>query len=86
MLSGDRNRLREHTETVETRLPGEFLKWARTSDARYRQSAGQVNCLADRVDIVEDRVSALERKCAGPLKTWCLYIGALSLRVDGVTL
>jgi hypothetical protein len=58
-------RLREHTEAVETRLLGEFWKWARTADARYRQSAGQVTGLADRVDIVEDRISALERRNAG---------------------
>jgi hypothetical protein len=58
-------RLREHTEAVETRLLGEFWKWARTADARYRQSAGQVTGLADRIDIVEDRISALERRNAG---------------------
>jgi hypothetical protein len=58
-------RLREHTENVETRLLGEFWKWARTADARYRQSAGQVTGLADRVEIVEDRISALERRNAG---------------------
>jgi hypothetical protein len=57
-------RLREHTEGVETRLLSEFWKWARTADARYRQSAGQVNGLAERVDLVEDRVTALERKIA----------------------
>jgi hypothetical protein len=57
--------LREHTEAVETRLLGEFWKWARTADARYRQSAGQVTGLADRVEIVEDRISALERRNAG---------------------
>jgi len=57
-------RLRGHTEEVETRLLGEFWKWARTADARYRQSIGQVNGLAERVDIVEDRISALERKIA----------------------
>ena len=57
-------RLREHTEAVETRLLGEFWKWARTADARYRQSTGQIHGLADRVDIVEDRVAALERKIA----------------------
>ena len=29
--------LRQHTEEVETRLLGEFWKWARTADARYRK-------------------------------------------------
>ena len=64
-LNAMESRLREHTEEVETRLLGEFWKWARTADARYRQSAGQINGLADRVDIVEDRISALERRSAG---------------------
>jgi hypothetical protein len=64
-LNAMESRLREHTEVVETRLLSEFWKWARTADARYRQSAGQINGLADRVDIVEDRISALERRNSG---------------------
>ena len=54
-------RLREHTEAVETRLLTEFWKWARTADARYRQSQGLVSRLDPRMSLVEDRVSELER-------------------------
>ncbi|MGA2713842.1 MAG: hypothetical protein ABSG41_12115 [Bryobacteraceae bacterium] len=36
-LESMETRLREHTEVVETRLLGEFWKWAKTTDARYRQ-------------------------------------------------
>ena len=56
--------LREHTESVETRLLGEFWKWARTADARYRQSTAIVGSLDDRVQAIEDRVADLERRKA----------------------
>jgi hypothetical protein len=55
------SRLREHTEETETRLLREFWKWARTADARYRQNSGVVTGLDERMAIVEDRVTALER-------------------------
>lgn len=42
-------RMREHTEVVETRLLGEFWKWAKTTDARYRQHQGTVTTLDERV-------------------------------------
>ena len=54
------SRLREHTEVVETRLLGEFWKWAKTTDARYRQHQGTVTTLDERVSLVEDRITALE--------------------------
>lgn len=53
--------LRQHTEAVETRLLGEFWKWARTADARYRQHRGAVTSLDERVALAEDRISELER-------------------------
>ena len=56
--------LREHTETVETRLLTEFWKWAKTADARYRQNQAVVGAMDDRVGAVEDRVSELERRRA----------------------
>ena len=56
--------LRAHTEDVETRLLSEFWKWARTADARYRQSIAVVGALDERVKAVEDRVAELERKRA----------------------
>jgi hypothetical protein len=54
-------RLREHTKTVETRLLSEFWKWARQADARYRQHHGAVTGLDDRVMLVEDRITGVER-------------------------
>ena len=51
-----------HTEDVETRLLSEFWKWARTSDARYRQSHAVVEAMDHRVQAVEDRVAELERR------------------------
>jgi polyhydroxyalkanoate synthesis regulator phasin len=56
--------LLDHTEAVETRLLAEFWKWARTADARYRQSHAVVGALDDRVQAVEDRVADLERRKA----------------------
>jgi hypothetical protein len=53
--------LRQHAESVETRLLSEFWKWARTADARYRQHQVVVGGLAERVGLVEDRLADLER-------------------------
>lgn len=53
--------LREHTEAVETRLLLEFWKWARQADARYRQHHSSVTGLDERVMLVEDRITAVER-------------------------
>ena len=52
--------LRDHTETVETRLLREFFKWARQADARYRQHHSTVLGLDERVALVEDRITAIE--------------------------
>ncbi len=60
-----KSELIQHTETVETRLLGEFWKWARSADLRYRQGTSAVGFLDDRVQAVEDRVSELERRKAG---------------------
>ena len=64
-LDQAKSELREHTEVVETRLLGEFFKWARTSDLRYRQGHAVVGALDDRVQAVEDRIAELERRKAG---------------------
>jgi hypothetical protein len=53
--------LREHTETVETRLLLEFWKWARQADARYRQHHSAVTGLDECVMLVEDRITGIER-------------------------
>jgi len=63
-LDNMKRELREHTEAVETHLLGEFWKWARTADARYRQSHAVVGALDDRVQAVEDRIADLERRKA----------------------
>ena len=57
-----RTDLMAHTEAVETRLLGEFWKWASTADARYRQHHGVVAGLDERVQLVENRVAELERR------------------------
>ena len=64
-LDQAKRELREHTEAVETRLLGEFFKWARTSDLRYRQGHAVVGALDDRVQAAEDRIAELERRKAG---------------------
>ena len=64
-LGQAKRELREHTEFVETRLLGEFFKWARTSDLRYRQGHAVVGALDDRVQAAEDRIAELERRKAG---------------------
>jgi succinylarginine dihydrolase len=59
-----RRELIEHTENVETRLLTEFWKWARTADARYMQATGAVTFVEQRLTLIEDRVSELERRKA----------------------
>lgn len=54
-------RSRAHTEIVETCLLKEFSKWARTTDARYRQNQAVVSGLDIRVPSIEDRLSDLEQ-------------------------
>ena len=61
-IQSSEERGREHTELVETRLLTEFWKWARTTEARYRQETSVVGTLNERVKMVEDRVSELERR------------------------
>jgi hypothetical protein len=60
-IAASEARSREHTEMVETRLLKEFWKWAKTSDARYRQHQDTVRGLDIRVQAIEDRLSDLER-------------------------
>lgn len=60
-LSKVEQRLREHTETVETRLLGEFWKWARTAEMRYNQVHATVNGVDQRLQVIEDRVAEVER-------------------------
>ena len=55
-------RLREHTETVETRLLSEFWKWARSSDIKARQHSNNIGSIDERLLAVEERLSELERR------------------------
>ncbi len=52
---------KQHTEDVETRLLTEFWKWAKTADARYRQDHAAVLAIDMRLELIEDRLSDLER-------------------------
>lgn len=47
--AGMKQELLDHSEAVETRLLSEFWKWARTADARYRQSIAVVTVLDEGV-------------------------------------
>lgn len=63
-LEAMENRLREHTETVETRLLSEFWKWARSSDIKTRQHGVTISVMDERLTAVEERMSELERRRA----------------------
>jgi len=63
-MSSMETRLREHTETIETKLLTEFWNWAKTAEARFRQARNSVGVFEDRVEAIEDRVSELERRRA----------------------
>ncbi len=58
-------RLMTHTsqecEKVETKLLTEFFKWGRTSDMRTRQALADAASIGERMLILEDRVTSLER-------------------------
>jgi hypothetical protein len=53
-------RMKEHTETVETRLLSEFWKWARTTDMKARLQNNHVIGLEERIGSVEERIRELE--------------------------
>jgi chromosome segregation ATPase len=56
--------LKAHAETIETRLLSEFWKWARTSEIKARQQGGSISALDERLTVVEERISQLERRRA----------------------
>jgi hypothetical protein len=63
-LKASEERIGARIEQSQTHLLGEFWKWARTADARYRQHHGAVLGLDERVQLVEDRISEIERKAS----------------------
>jgi hypothetical protein len=54
----------EECEKVETKLLTEFHKWGRMSEIRTRGAIQHAANLEERLLVVEDRVSAIERKSA----------------------
>jgi hypothetical protein len=54
----------EECEKAETKLLTEFHKWGRTSEIRTRGAIQHAANLEERLLVVEDRVSAIERKSA----------------------
>ena len=57
-------RMKEHTETVETRLLTEFWKWARTCDMKVRQQGSNINTMDERMTLLEERRCS-SSNCAG---------------------
>jgi hypothetical protein len=68
-IDASEERLKEYVsaacEKVETKVIGEFWKWARTSDLRTNQAINTSQSVSDRLLAVEDRVTALERAGKG---------------------
>jgi hypothetical protein len=57
----DKEWIDKRLEKIETALLTEFWKWGRTADMRYRQDHDSVATLDQRVQAMEDRITALER-------------------------
>jgi hypothetical protein len=58
----DIHELRELIERVETNLLTEFHKWARTYEIRARGTSTVVFGFDERLGLLEERVSELERR------------------------
>jgi hypothetical protein len=61
-LSEDVALLKAETERSKTSLLTEFHKWARTHEVRTRAVSGTVVGFDERLMIMEDRLSEVERK------------------------
>jgi len=61
-------RMKAHTtqecERIETKPLTEFRKWGRTSDMRTKLAIDNVAALNERLMVLEDRISSLERRSA----------------------
>ena len=53
-------------EQVETALLTEFHKWARPHEIRIRSSESLVGAFSERLGLLEDRISEIERKVSLP--------------------
>jgi hypothetical protein len=56
------DRLREYVHDTETRIVGEFYKWARTTEARMRTTEVTIGPLIDRLGALEARLLDVERR------------------------
>jgi len=56
--------LLERTDVIDTGAPSEFWNWARTADARYRQSQAVACVMDERLRTVEDQLAEFERRKA----------------------
>jgi hypothetical protein len=54
--------LKAAIEKVETTLLSEFWKWARTNDVKLRSVTSRSNDFDERLLLIEERVSELERR------------------------
>ena len=61
-IAASEMRMREHAEMVETRLLGEFWKWARTSEMRFKSLHAVTLGMEERVLFIEERLAELERR------------------------
>jgi hypothetical protein len=61
-LSAAEERLAERIDHVETALLTEFHKWAQTYEIRSRGVTTLVHTFEERLGVLEERVSALERR------------------------
>lgn len=55
-------RLFENVHDTETRIIGEFYKWARTTEARMRTTEVNIGPLLERLSAAEARLLELEKR------------------------
>jgi hypothetical protein len=55
-------RLREYVHDTETRIVGEFYKWARTTEARIRTTEVNILPMIDRMSAFEARLLDVEQR------------------------
>jgi hypothetical protein len=60
LTDDDKQWINERLERVETRLSTEFHKWASPSEARQRSYAERLRSFEVEIEVLSDRVRALE--------------------------
>jgi len=61
-LAASERRTADRIEVTETRLLTEFHRWAQTYEIRVRATSRTVADFDERLGLIEERVSSLERK------------------------